>query len=196
MSQCVTNFVTNVTIPVTLSRNVVPSSVPDTLRSLYGPGLAAVASAGLASQPLSASIQARPVPRAAPASEHKPHNCFLRPRSQPEPGEPLTEFYSLTILTMMSDSQLRLMSKYYDTEAVLRTLCHSVLLLRHQLWALCISGWSLGLLVTGAQCSLNVNTGPGCDLTSPDIMTSPLPCPLYPAIQATISGVGGVHLGA
>ena len=69
------------------------------------------------SQPLSRPAQC-PVPRAAPASEHKPHNCFLRPRSQPEPGEPLTEFYSLTILTMMSASQPRLMSKYYDTEAV------------------------------------------------------------------------------
>ena len=90
MSQCVTIFVTN----VTMSRNVVPSSVPDTLRSLSGPGLAAVASTGLAA---SLSLypgppSAEPVPRAAPASDNKPHNCFLRPRSQPEPGDPLREF--------------------------------------------------------------------------------------------------------
>ena len=143
-----------------MSRNVVTSAVPDTLRA-SGPGLAVpvsscgqstAASTGLASpRSLSpASIQARPAsgqPRAAPASDNKPHNCFLRPRSQPEPGDPLREFYSLTI--PVSDSQSLLMSTYScaDTEATLYvTVC--VLLLRHHIWAL--SGLSPPcLLLTG-----------------------------------------------
>ena len=86
MSQCVTTFVTNVTILVTMSRNVVPSSVQDTLRSLSGPGLAAVASTGLASQPLSASIQARPVQSQCPGQLQPLITNLTIVFSDPDPG--------------------------------------------------------------------------------------------------------------